>query len=322
MTPEDFAAKTTPAVSGMASYFMLDGNTYKAGAEQGYSGLDFYAGGRAGVLGSGHDEQAVDSSGFMEPDRSWLDQARAVAPPAQTSAAFMACAYAWADQHLGDDVDWSRLAELLGRVNAAADADGLPLFDAWRSAPEPTDGDPKVLALHRFQVLRELRNEIHVDAVRDAGLAPVEAVALRSPAMGPMFGWPELPRSTRPSAAATPRPRSGPTSGSRRPTPSSTRPSARSWCRSARPRSPACTERSAGGRGPQPQPSVVAVAQPSIWGRTSSAASSSAGSMMSRAKTAAMSSLVSSARTQSSKPSGARRRGTRSAGGSGRSRSR
>ncbi|HAS12414.1 MAG TPA: hypothetical protein DCS55_18190 [Acidimicrobiaceae bacterium] len=195
MTPEDCAAKTTPAVSGMASYFMLDGNTYKAGAEQGYAGLDFYAGGRAGVLGDADADQVAGCFGFMEPGtvRDWLEQARAVAPPAQTAAAFMACGYAWADEHLGDDVDWARLADLLGRVNTAADDAGLPLFAAWRSAPEPDDRGEKVLALHRFHVLRELRNEIHVGAVRDAGLTPVEAVVVKSPAMAPMFGWSELP---------------------------------------------------------------------------------------------------------------------------------
>lgn len=195
MTPEDCAAKTTTAVSGMASYFMLDGNTYKIGAGQGYAGLDFYAAGRAGVLGDADPDQVVTSFGFMEPGtvRGWLDQARAVAPPTQTAAAFLACGHAWADEHLGDDVDWARLADLVGRVNAAADDAGLPLFAAWRAAPEPADRDDKVLALHRFHVLRELRNEIHVAAVRDAGLAPVEAVVVKSPAMAPMFGWSDLP---------------------------------------------------------------------------------------------------------------------------------
>src|SRR5690606_24197202 len=135
------------------------------------------------------------SFGFMEPGTvgSWLEQARAVAPPAQTAAAFMACGYAWADEHLGDDVDWARLASLVGRVNGAADDGGLPLFAAWRSAPEPDDRGDKVLALHRLHVLRELRNEIHVGAVREAGLSPVEAVVVRSPGMAPMFGWSELP---------------------------------------------------------------------------------------------------------------------------------
>lgn len=195
MDPEDCAAQTTAAVSGMASYFMLDASTYAVGAEQGYAGLDFYAAGRAGVLGDADPDQVADCFGFMEPTtvRGWLEQARAVAPPAQTAAAYLACGYAWADEHLGDDVDWARLADLAGRVNAAADGEGLPLFTAWRAAPEPDGRSDKVLALHRLHVLRELRNEIHVAAVRDAGLSPVQALALRSPAMAPMFGWSELP---------------------------------------------------------------------------------------------------------------------------------
>ena len=197
MTPEECAEKTTPAVSGIASYFMLDAGTYQTGAGHGYAGMDFYAAGRAGVLGDVDPDQVVGSFGFMEPGtvRGWLEQAKSVAPPPQTAVAYLACGYAWAGEHLGDDVDWSRLADLLGRVNDAADAEGLPLFAAWRSAPEPDERDDKVLALHRFHVLRELRNEIHVGAVRDAGLTPVEAVAVRSPAMAPMFGWSDVPEA-------------------------------------------------------------------------------------------------------------------------------
>lgn len=179
----------------MASYFMLDGNTYKVGADLGYAGLDFYAAGRAGALGDADPAEVAGCFGFMEPDavRAWLEQARAVAPHPDTTAAFMGCAYAWADEHLGDDVDWERLSDLLARINAAADDDGLPLFGAWRGLPEPHDRSAKVLALHRFNVLRELRNEIHVAAVRDAGLTAVEAVAVKSPAMAPAFGWSEVP---------------------------------------------------------------------------------------------------------------------------------
>ena len=43
----------------------------------------------------------------------------AVCPPAEASATFMDCAYDWADQHLGDDVDWDRLAELAAKAIAA-----------------------------------------------------------------------------------------------------------------------------------------------------------------------------------------------------------
>lgn len=195
MTPEDCAQRTTPAISGLASHFMLDGNTYKAGAEQGFSGLDFYAAGRAGVLGRLDADQVVSSFGFFEPAAvaGWLEQASAVMPPQDASAAFMACGYDWADQHLGDDVDWARVSELLAKAIAAAPDDGLPLFRAWREAPEPDRGD-KALALHRFHVLRELRNEIHVAAVADAGLSPLEALLVKTPHMAPLFGWAaELP---------------------------------------------------------------------------------------------------------------------------------
>lgn len=191
MTPEECAARTTAAVSGLASYFMLDGATYAKGAEHGFSGLDFYGAGRAGVLGRVTPQQVSSSFGFMEPGtvEAWLEQAAAVMPPEQASHAFMACGHDWADAHLGDDVDWGRAAELVGKVIAGASDDGLPLFSAWRKAAEPTDRSPKALALHRFHVLRELRNEIHVAAVADAGLGPAEAVLVKSPAMAPLFGW-------------------------------------------------------------------------------------------------------------------------------------
>lgn len=195
MTPEDCAARTTAAISGLAAGFMLDGATYAKGAELGFSGMDFYAAGRAGVLGEFEAQQVSACFGFMEPGTvaSWVEQATAVMPPADAAGAFMACAYDWADAHLGDDVDWARAAELLGRVADAAPEDGLPLFAAWRSAPEPTDRSDKARALHRFHVVRELRNEVHVAAVGDAGLAPVEAVLVKSPQMAGIFGWTDVP---------------------------------------------------------------------------------------------------------------------------------
>lgn len=194
MTPEECAAKTTPAVSGLAANFMLDGNTYKAGAAHGFSGLDFYVAGRAGVLGTLDADRVTAAFGFFEPGAvaGWIEQAVAVCPPAEASATFMDCAYDWADQHLGDDVDWDRLAELAAKAIAGAPDGDLPLFRAWRDAPEPDRGS-KALALHRFHVLRELRNELHIAAVKDAGLTPLEALLVKTPAMAPMFGWADLP---------------------------------------------------------------------------------------------------------------------------------
>ena len=75
MTPEECAARTTAAVSGLASFIMLDGATYAAGAEHGFSGLDFYAAGRAGVLGSVPAEQVSACFGFMEPGTVYVHAA-------------------------------------------------------------------------------------------------------------------------------------------------------------------------------------------------------------------------------------------------------
>ena len=49
----------------------------------------------------------------------------------------------------------------------------------------------KALALHRLNALRELRGALHGAAVLTVGLSPVEAIVVRTPAMLPVFGWPE-----------------------------------------------------------------------------------------------------------------------------------
>ena len=65
------------------------------------------------------------------------------------------------------------------------------MFAGWRDLPEPDD--LPALALHRLNALRELRGALHGAAVLTVGLAPVEAILVRSPAMIPVFGWQEAP---------------------------------------------------------------------------------------------------------------------------------
>lgn len=196
MTPEEAAAATTPAVSGIASHFMLDPGTYAKGAELGFAGLDFYAGGRGGVLGEVDADVVAAAFAFFEPGyvRTNWEQAAAAASRADASAAFMACGHDWADAHLGDDVDWARLADLLGRIAEGANPAVAPLFAAWRAAPAPADGaSDKAVALHRFNLLRELRNGLHAAAVVANGLTPAEALMVKTPYMAPIFGYAEPP---------------------------------------------------------------------------------------------------------------------------------
>lgn len=191
MEPVEAAAATAPAVSSIASNFMLDPATYAAGAEAGFAGLDFYVGGRAGVLGRVDADVVSAAFAFFEPGnvRTLWEQALGVMEPAEASARFIACGHAWAGAHLGDDVDWARTAELLGTVAAAANPAVAPLFAAWRASPEPDAGDAKALALHRLNLLRELRNAVHAAAVVTNGLLPIEALLCKSPHMVAIFGW-------------------------------------------------------------------------------------------------------------------------------------
>jgi hypothetical protein len=55
--------------------------------------------------------------------------------------------------------------------------------------PEPED--PKSLALHRLNVLRELRGAVHGASVMAYGLEPREAVLIKTPFMAAVFGWVE-----------------------------------------------------------------------------------------------------------------------------------
>jgi hypothetical protein len=172
---------------------MLDPATYAAGAEAGFSGIDFYAAGRGGALGDVDAATVAEAFAFFEPGvvkANW-ESGTAVLPPRACAERFMAVGHQWATAHLrADGCDWARLAELLGRV-ADADTVGAPLVAGWRSMPEPGGDDPRPLALQRLNVAREQRFAAHAAAVADQGLTPVEAMSVRTPYMLALFGWGE-----------------------------------------------------------------------------------------------------------------------------------
>jgi hypothetical protein len=61
------ATSTADAVSQVGRHFMLDGETYKRGAELGFEGLDFYIVGRGGVLGDVDADVVSAAFTFFEP---------------------------------------------------------------------------------------------------------------------------------------------------------------------------------------------------------------------------------------------------------------
>jgi hypothetical protein len=50
---------------------------------------------------------------------------------------------------------------------------------------------PKAVALHRLNLLRELRGAMHGSSVLAEGLSPLEALSVRTPFMAALFGWGE-----------------------------------------------------------------------------------------------------------------------------------
>jgi hypothetical protein len=191
MNEDDRVRATAETVSGLTSAFMLDGATYVAGAGLGFEALDFYFCGRGGVLGDVDPAIVTAALAFFNPEtvaRSWTN-GRAVMPRSEAAEAFAGCGASWADAHLGDDVDWSRLSELASTIVASASVIGAPLFAGWRAMPVPAE--PKQAAHHQLNVLRELRMARHASAVVSVAIDPADAVRHRSPHMRAIFGWDE-----------------------------------------------------------------------------------------------------------------------------------
>jgi hypothetical protein len=196
MDPVQTATASAAAIGALGSHFMLDAATYATGAELGFEGMTFYVAGRGGALGDVHADVVAAAFVFFNPAtvaEGW-DATRATMGRREAAEAFAGCAHRWAEAHLPTSVDAAALAALAGTVIAAADPAGAPLFAAWRAMPEPA-GDA-ALALHRMNVLRELRGGLHGCAVLATGLSPRNAVEVRTPFMAPLFGWPEAGDAT------------------------------------------------------------------------------------------------------------------------------
>lgn len=190
------ARASADAVSRIASLFMLDAATYARGAELGFGGADFYFAGRGGALGAVDADVVSASLYFFNPAhvREVWQRSFGVMPVDKAAVEFSGCKDRWAAEHRPGEIDAARLADLAGRVGAEAGVAGAPLFAAWRAMPEPDDGDAWSLALHRMNVLRELRGARHGMAVLASGLTPLEAVSVKTPYMASLFGWEgELP---------------------------------------------------------------------------------------------------------------------------------
>lgn len=193
MDTVEAATASGDAINGLGTKFMLDMNTYVYGATLGFEGADFYLSGRGGALGDV--PAGVVSAAFVFWNPSFVeagwDRTADVLPRRQAAQEFAGVCHRWAEEHMGDDVDTARLAELAGRLNDAASPACAPLFAGWCALDEPDADRHKALALHRVNGLRELRGALHGAAILATGVTPHAAVARRTPYMLGVFGWEE-----------------------------------------------------------------------------------------------------------------------------------
>ena len=187
-------ARIGSRVGDVGSQFMLDGATYARGAELGFTGLNFYAAGRGGVLGRVPADVVVAAFTFIGPAmvRAGWDEGLGLLDPHQAAAEFIECGYQWGRTHLpaswseGDDAE--RFVALTRKVTDDLVPYGVPLFAAWRAVPWPDDAPGRVL--HAVHLLRELRGGVHVMAVMAQGVDPHAAVVNKSGAVvAEMLGW-------------------------------------------------------------------------------------------------------------------------------------
>ena len=148
-----------------------------------------YFRGRVGVLG---EVTAPTAHGVLAifPERAVLGtwQSTAGLPAAAAVQRYRAANAAWGRNHLAGRPG---LTETAARMLAVVDADWtgtLPLVEAWRQVPRPTE--PAELAAHAAMLLRELRGALHFAALAVRGV-PVPLAVL----VDPLGGVPRLLRT-------------------------------------------------------------------------------------------------------------------------------
>jgi hypothetical protein len=193
MTPEQAATASRPTVVELGDAYTACPTTRRRARLLGISGWAFYVTARGGALGDVGSETVAACLGFISPDavaEGWDAAARVVAPREVAATGLAECCR-WGRQHLDKAPGTARLAELLHRAVAAAEAHGLPLFAAWRAMPIP-DEAPGARAAAGLHLLRELYLGAYLLAVRASGMGPLEAVLAGSEGETEALagGWP------------------------------------------------------------------------------------------------------------------------------------
>jgi hypothetical protein len=204
MALDDFLRTAGRQFAGLGRGFMMNPYAGQRGEELGLDFFQFYAAGRAGVLGDVDGQTVADAFYFFNPElvSGVWESAKAKVSPSEAAKHYAAACADWGRDTLADIDDLETFCKLADRVTQAADpTPSSALFAAWRDVELP-DNAPGRAALHITLVLREHRGGAHVDAVKETGVSPVVAVATNTPYMLQIFGWTDEAPDTAPYADA------------------------------------------------------------------------------------------------------------------------
>ncbi len=183
---------------GMSFYF--DPVTRERGKEKGLNPYEFYGLGRGGTLGDVDVDVVIGAFHFFHPrhlERMWTI-AKTKADPVETSADYLQAAYSFADRTFGavDPDLLDAFARAAHKVAAEIEGGHHRLVDGYKRFDVPAN--PVHAAYLGAILMRELRGCVHIDAVAEMGLEPVEAVYLEDVNLFKLHGYvdEEIPQVT------------------------------------------------------------------------------------------------------------------------------
>lgn len=173
--------------------FMLHPETFAESIAAGYENpFAGYVAGRGGVLGEPNGETVATLFVIFEPNflaGLWNDGVK-VRGAAGAADLYWEQTAGFGRRYLANAKGLDRFNELAEKVIAVAPVQGLALYSGWSRMPLVSDTEGRALQL--MFVLRELRGDIHLNALSISGIEPIEAHVLnKGHEYATMFGWPE-----------------------------------------------------------------------------------------------------------------------------------
>lgn len=175
------------------STFMLHPETFgesiAAGYENPFAG---YVAGRGGVLGEANGATVATVFVIFEPNflAALWDEGVKVRGAAGAAELYWEQVAGFGRRYLANAEELDRFNELAQKVIAVSPTPGLALFSGWSRMPLVSDTTGRALQL--MFVMRELRGDIHLNALTISGIEPIEAHMLnKGHQYATMFGWPE-----------------------------------------------------------------------------------------------------------------------------------